>query len=314
MISGEMLLLTENGYKQIDTCSKELKNYIYDNNTYTTKIQRQGPLKMYYLCSGCVDEFICDSNNMFLTRRFDINSPSIWKQILWLDGNDYIGVPINKNNKFPKMKKYKKEFEIWFEDKKFWDFIGFILKDFSIIGNRVYIKTSRDSKYKLNELKWDYKILKSTNKTVITNPALSYFLNFFKKDGHDFIIPNFVIDLPKRILTILLKYILRDAPNINEQYQIYQHTDKATIYHLASCVAKLYNTIYLINNNTVPNQNQTFSLTYSKTIQNNSFGIYKDDVLWYKIDLIVKSSKSHIGYKIINSLDKIIVNGIILSI
>lgn len=314
MLSGEMLLLTENGYQQIDTCPKEIKNYIYDNNTYITKIQRQGPLTMYNLSIPCTEEFICDGNNMLLTKRFDISSPMIWKSILWLDGNDYVGVPINKNNIMPHMKKYKKEFEIWFQDKKFWDFVGFILKDFKIIGNRVYIKTNRDSKYKLHELKWEYKILKSTNETVITNAAFSYFLNFFCEEGHSFIIPKFVVDLPKNILTILLKYILRDSPNINTEYQVYQHTDRKTIYHLASCVAKLYNTIYLINNNTVSNQKETFSLTYSRTIKNNSFGIYENDMLWYRINLIVKTAQTKIAYKIKTPLDKIIVNGILLSI
>ena len=314
MISENMLLLTDNGYKKISEIQKETQVYTYDKKTYNTQVQRQGPLIMYNLCTPCSDNFICDGNNMFLTRRFNPLSQPTWKQILWLDGNDYIGVPINKNSELPKMKKYKKEFELWFQDKKFWDFIGFILKDFKIIGNRIYIKTNRDSKYKLHELKWDYKILKSTNETVITNQALTYFLKFFKEGEHNFIIPKFVIDLPKNILTLLLKYILRDAPNINTQYQVYQHTDKKTIYHLASCVAKLYNTVYLINNNTIANQQETFSLTYSKTIKNNLYGIYADDMLWYKIDLVVKTSKNYIAYKIKTPLDRIIVNGILLSI
>lgn len=313
MISEKMLLLTKDGYKHIFQLENTESN-IYDKKTYPTKINRQGGLIMYNILSGCVDELICDSNNMVLTRRFDQPSNNVWKQILWINQNDFIGVPINKNSHMPKMKKYKKEFGIWFQDKKFWDFIGFILKDFKIVGNRIYIKTTRDSKIKLRDLKWEYKILKTTNESVITNEALSYFLNFFKEENHAFIIPNFVIDLPKNILTILLKYILRDSPRLNSEYQLYQHTDKKTIYHLAICVAKLYNTIYLINNNTVVNQRETFSLTYSKTIQNNAYGIYADDVLWYKVQGIIKTAKLEIGYKITNSLDKIIVNGVLLSI
>lgn len=314
MISEKMLLLTNNGYQKISDLSDTTESCIYDNKIHLTQVNRQGGLIMYNIISGCVDELICDSNNMVLTRRFDQPSNNIWKQILWLNQNDFIGVPINKKSNIPKMKKYKKEFEEWFKDKKFWDFIGFILKDFKIIGNRIYIKTSRDSKIKLHDLKLEYKILKSTNESVITNPALAYFLNYFKKEDHDFIIPSFVIDLPKNILNVLLKYILRDSPRLNSEYQLYQHTDKKTIYHLAICVAKLYNTIYLINNNTVVNQKETFSLTYSKTIQNNSYGIYADDILWYKVQGIVKTPKMEIAYKIKNSLDKIIINGILLSI
>lgn len=314
MISEKMLLLTDDGYKPLSNLSKNAQSYIYDNNTYLTQINKQGRLIMYQVMIDCVDELICDANNMFLTRRFDQPSQNIWKSILWLNKNDFIGVPINNKSDIPKMKKYKKEFDNWFQDKKFWDFIGFILRDFKIVSNRIYIKTNRDSKIKLKNLKWDYKILKSTNESVITNPALAYFLSFFKKDNHDFVIPKFVIDLPKNILTILLKYILRDAYRLNAEYQVYQHTDKITIYYLANCVAKLYNTIYIIKNNTVANQEETFSLTYSKTIQNNSYGIYSDNILWYRINGIIKTQKMEIGYKIKNPLDKVIINGVLMSI
>ena len=314
MISNNMMLLTKEGYNCLEDLAETTESYIYDSKTYDTKIEKQGRINMYSINTSCVDELICDANNRFLTKRFHPVTQNTWKPLLWITQEDYIAVPINKNNTFPKMKKHKKIFEDWFEDKKFWDFVGYILDNFEMNGNRIYIKNTRDSKYKLHELKWDYKILKSTNKIVITSPALAYFLDFFSKEGHKFVLPNFVIDLPKNILTILLRYILRDAPSLNSEYQLYQHTDKKTIYYLATCVAKLYNTIYLINNNTVVNQRETFSLTYSKTIKSNSYGIYKDDILWYRVHSITQKPKMEVAYKIKNALDRVVINGVLLSI
>ena len=314
MVSQNMLLLTNCGYEEIKELQKEINVCLYDLKTYPTKIEKQGKINMYNVLTACSDSLLCDSNNMFLTRRFDIPSQNIWKPVLWITAQDFIAVPINQKSFLPKMKKHKKIFKEWFEDKKFWDFVGYILDDFKIISNRIYTKNTRDSKKKLNELKWDYKILKSTNEVVITSPALAYFLNFFKDDKHNFIIPYFVINLPKNILTILLRYIFNSASRLNSEYQLYQHTDKKTIYHLASCVAKLYNTIYLIHNNTVVNQKETFSLTFSKTIQNNAYGIYKDNYLWYKVNSIIQTLKMEESCKIKNSLNNIILNGVLLSI
>ena len=312
MFSGNDLILTQNGYEKISTLPTSCKiQFTFDKtkiNNLESSILYRGRGHLYSLQVGCWDQFHCDSTHAFYINRFDSGKHiPMWKPLSRINAMDFIGIPINLKMDKPEFSRYKKELNKYIEKKWFWTFLGLILGKCKIDKCKIYVPNNSVVKSYLKLLNVEYE--ERGDFVRFISISLSYLLKLFHDDNNDIVLPGFIVNYSREYLILLLRYVISESKYINEDYQVFTSKSRETIFVLASCIAKLYNTIYLIDENIIANQERSWNLRFSKNIQNNSYGLFDNGFLWYKPLQIYKDAQLIDLYKIHNKFGKGIVNG-----
>lgn len=316
MLSGENLIYTTNSYSPIKNHVGEVKVdlgiELQKSKRLISTITKKSKGQLFSIFAPCWDNFKCDMSHCFYTKRFDEDYPPMWKKLSQITANDFIGLPINLKTEVPSLSRYKKELTQFMDDYIFWSFIGDVMGKCKVGKSLIIFPNTYSNKINLNRFKIDYRVLDKTIK--MTYEPLAYILHLFQDAEGNMILPSFIINMPKKNLTYLLRDTIKNSEVFNNEYQIFRTYDRQTAYIFAACIAKIYNTIYLINKNSIPNQRDEWLVTFSKKIKNNAYGIYDKGFLWYKPTKICKNSLAEDLYNIRNIEGKIFVNGTIITI
>lgn len=316
MISGDNLLLTQKTYSPIKDLVGETRVDLgiefEKKKRLNSTIYQRSTGQLFSILAPCWDDLRCDMTHAFYTRRFDIEYPPTWKRLSQITANDFIGIPINLRNEVPKILKHKNVLENYLDDPLFWDTIGMNMGKSKLGKNMITIPNTYYNRVKIDRFKIPYKTVDKDLK--LTYPPLAYMLHLFQDDNGNLVLPSFIIDMSLKNLTHLLRYIIKESEPLNDEYSIFKTQNKETVFTFAACIAKMYNTVYIIEKNLVPNQKEEYICKFSQTIKNNFYGLYQNGFLWYKPYKICKNSYSEDLYNVRNQEGKIFINGTIITV
>lgn len=288
-ITGDALVLTDNGFKQIKDIQKGMKVLSHDNKYhYVTDCKTTGIKETYKINAMSFHELNATDNHLFYVRKryFEWNNGlrrdvrkftnPVWLPCSKLNKDYYLGYAINQENKLPNWKgiyfgKNKSQYQnnLNMTDKELWYICGRYLGD-------GWIKKRNDrnddasgviiccGKHKTdifeNKIK-KYHYTKAEDRTTykyhFSNKELALFVSQFGRGAINKHIPDFVYDMPiEYIKSILEGYFDSDGYECQQASLYYKGTSisKELIYGLGQLIAKSYHRPFSIYKETRPNK------------------------------------------------------------
>ena len=292
--TGDTLVLTSNGFKELKDIQPGEKVICHDNNFHTVKhFFNNGEKDIFKVVTSCCDEIKTTENHLFYVRNKTLIYPKIngkattrrifsdpeWKKVKYLDNNCYVGYPINQNSIIPEWngvectrgKNHYIKHNLDMKDEELWYIIGRFLGDGwtrrrKDRNNNVSVLTictsKKDNKEKLFESKipkWAHYTKvedRTTYKYQFSNKELATFCNLFGKGAANKYIPGFVFDMPVNLIRSLINgYLESDGSRIKTLYKG-SSVSKLLIYGLGQLIAKAYHVPFSIYKTKKPAQYQ----------------------------------------------------------
>lgn len=341
--TGEMMVLTKNGYKQI----KDVKagdSVLTHNNSYKNVIASKptGTQEIYSIKGMCFDEIRCTGNHKFYVRKMVRHYPTYengkrgrtreflqpeWVECKDLNKTHYMGVAINKESIMPICD--LDYIEPLLSNYSFWYVMGrFVGDGWFASDNRIVICGDNRKMMELSThldncgFRYSINAERTCYKCTITYNQLGIFGNNFGKGAKNKHIPGFMFDMPCDYLrSFLAGYITSDGCYTQERYKI-TSVSRELIYGTAQLIAKVYQTPYkiyhtkrpktcLIEGRTV-NQNDTYQLVWKTEKKKQDKAFYEDGYVWFPIKEIVNTKERECVYDIeVDDDHSFVVNGVI---
>ena len=288
-ITGNALVLTDNGFKQIKDIQKGMKVLSHDNKYhYVTDCKSTGIKETYKINAMSFHELNATDNHLFYVRKryfewsYDLKrdvrkfANPIWLPCSKLNKDYYLGYAINQENKLPNWEgiyfgKNKNQYQnnLKMTDKELWYICGRYLGD-------GWIKKRNDrnddasgviiccGKHKTdifeNKIK-KYHYTKAEDRTTykyhFSNKELALFVSQFGRGAINKHIPDFVYDMPiEYIKSILEGFFDSDGYECQQASLYYKGSSisKELIYGLGQLIAKSYHRPFSIYKQIRPNK------------------------------------------------------------
>lgn len=270
-------VMTKDGEKNIEDVTT--KDYVLTHKkNYKQVIEcMEKPYngEMVKLVGMCFDEINCTPEHPFYVRemkrvghkRKRTYGNPIWKSACELTKNDYLGIPINQESKFPQWdgvvfgnkKIIKNELSKLFYNKKFWYFMGRYVGDGCTYEKTTLIIIScnknndddfKSLKCSIDECGFHYYVREvgSTYQFIISNKELCVFVQRYGKYAHGKRIDGETISLPKDYLKCFVDGYVDSNGSYIEKNDTFKTSSvsKELSYGIAQCVAKSYEIPYKI--------------------------------------------------------------------
>lgn len=268
---GNTLVVTENGYKPIKDIKKGEKVLTHNNRYKTVLDTIKTDWNETYTIRAVGTKYInTTATHPFLVRskikdiyktvngqvkRIHCFTEPEWKEVKNLEiKKDYLGIPINTKNELPTLK-----INLEYSDINFWWLIGRYIGD-GWTENRIHndkyeehqiiiccdksiIKNEKeDIIMRLNLLNYEYRIEEATTtyKIYIKKDGLWEFLQLFGKYANNKFIPNFVINLPCRLLQSFFDGYISADGYIKQSKITFKTVSEKLLLGISQIVNKIY--------------------------------------------------------------------------
>lgn len=306
--TGDTLVLTENGYKEIKDVTDKDRVLTHTNNYRDVQGARKTGTKRIVSVKGmCVDEIRCTDNHMFYARKRvrhclskdgkryrtrEFLEPA-WVQCKDLvPGESYIGIPINKNSdQLPKE----------FTDEILW-LAGFYLGDgwlreggVVICGNDKKIEKVTDVAEKLGYT-FSVQQCRTTKKVHIMNMRLREFCKQFGSGAERKRIPGFMFNLhADQLKAFLAGYEESDGCQVGKVHKI-ATVSRELAYGVSNMIMKVFKQpckVYkvktpdttVIEGRTV-NQKDWYQLVWKDEKCKQDKAFYEDGYVWFPVQKV----------------------------
>ena len=274
--TSDTLVFTKKGYKKInevqvgDAVLTHTGLYKKVTNTFINGI------KPTCRVVGNFGEVRCTYNHRFYVRTMvdGVLDKPVWKEAGSLTRNDYLAIPIEKNEILPKwggVSSYVKENKYVLRDnlsakiktEDFWYIMGAYVANGE---NDLFLKITCDNqKLKAVEERvkklFTYKI--KDNSIYIDSMELTIFLKEYNSDIKN--INRTIINLPCNLLQAFIEGLMQRNNKHNKYYK-FTSDSKAFIYALSLCILKVYRRAY-----NVTEHKNGYTLVYKGTNSSNMF-------------------------------------------
>lgn len=309
----DSLVLTDNGYKNINKIKVGDKVITHKNHyEKVTNTFDNGIHDIYKINAMGVDEIKTTANHKFYVREMYrkghtpkryFKEPK-WKETIFLNKKDYLGIPINKYSKIPNYNNLPTNKEL------FWWVVGRYFGDgWYKTKNAIIICCAKNEleeiTRKLDNI-FKYKVYedKSTYKVYITLTNLGEFVLMFGKGAINKHLNNIVTDLPVNLLEEFLKgYFSADGCKVGKIYKA-TTISRELAYGIGMCIAKVYKMPYKIYKCIRPkkyiiegrevNQHNTYQIVFKKEKCKQDKAFYEDNYIWYPIKEISYIGKENV--------------------
>lgn len=278
-LTGDSLVLTNNGYKKIENISFG-DMVLTAENEYKSVIasRKTGEHKTYRIVGQGIDEIRCTGNHEFFAREMTrecskqkygdkqmhrIFGAPKWKRADALGKSDYIGVAINKNAIVPKWDgidyewrdgrkaRHKNNISALVENADFWWLIGRYVGDGWIRTQGGIIiccdkKETNEITSVADRIGFHYSIVseKTVYKIHFPDKELEKFVLPFGRGAGNKSVPGFVIDLPLHLAKSFLDgYVSADGSYTQGLFKT-SSVSRELSYGISQLVAKVYKTPY----------------------------------------------------------------------
>jgi site-specific DNA-cytosine methylase/intein/homing endonuclease len=315
------LVLTDEGFKYINDI--QVGEYVVTHKNQLKKVTNffeQGKKEIWEVITSTVDSIETTENHKFFVKTKDkkngLFSEPYWKEVKDLDKNDYLGVPINKNQNIPqwtgvemiwsdgRKTRVKNELSQFMDNNDFWWVIGRYIGDGWIRkqGGIIICCSSKDDTElteiteKLNNLKFNYNVTTegSVYKIHLPKKEMSHFVKQFGVYAHGKKLTKTIFDLPKNLLESFIEgyYSADGSTFVDGERKRICSVSRELIYGIGQCILKVYETPYsiyrtkkekkyIIEGREV-NQRDVYTIAYDlKDITKQSF--IEDSYLWAPI-------------------------------
>lgn len=326
-LTGDTLVMTDNGYK----CIKDIvvgDKVLTHKNRFMKVIESKmtGTKECFVINAMGTCNLKATENHKFYVRekyryghlsKRAFKEPQ-WKELKYLNKNDYLGMPINQNSIIPswngivfkwkdgRKDRHKNQLGNLMNNESFWHIIGQYIgdgwqrKDYGIVicgnENKVNILTKH-----LNICGFNYNIIKERTvfKVHIPLSELGLFVSQFGKCALNKHLTNIVFDLPINLLKSFIDgYLVADGCFTNNVYTI-STISKQLAFGIAQCISKVYkqpSKIYFnkrpekhIIEGRVVKQNNSYQVVWKQDKRKQDKAFYEDGYIWFPINKIEKS-------------------------
>lgn len=277
--TGETLVLTDSGLKQIKDVKEGDKVIAHDNKYHEVlAAKKTGEKEIWAVKTMAAPETNCTDNHLFYVREMFRTYPYLggkrgserhFKEPCWLSCKDltkkhYLGIAINQNSIMPEWngveftwsdgRKSRKSSVIDVNNHSFWWLMGRYVGDGWIRsqgGIIICCAKNEESEITIHLRNCGFNYSVSTEKTVkkihIPLKELSMFVECFGRGAENKHIPAFMYDMPENYLESFLEgYLSADGWIRKDGLRKIASISKELIFGTAQLVAKVYKTPYKI--------------------------------------------------------------------
>lgn len=324
--TGDTLVLTSNGYKQIKDVQAD--DYVL---THTNKYQKvlasskTGNKEIWEIKAKGIDSIRCTENHKFYVRKRlkdtvnddgkkvrNYNEPE-WVACKDLQNDDYyLGIGINQESKLPTWDDIKSyvgsnintdlininKINSLLCNHAFWWLFGKTLGSGKFEKNKLVLNTSYHRRYLMTLVRvcgLDYILDESyyNGKLYISSNELNLIYSLFKNNNGKAVIPGFLIDMPCDFIESFIEGYSTSVQNILS----FSNESKEFIYGFAQLVAKTYKSPYKISKVGKVEPNIRYSIDW-RSFNANSLTFYENGYIWMPINNVENTNITEDVYDI----------------